>query len=102
MRRRGYVLALVLMLLAMISASVVVFSNRIAVDINARADDGVRSQALWLARSALHTSQRGAQTISTAHGEATVTVSAGEATVELERVTVRITAAPWTERVTWK
>ena len=98
--QRGHIVALMLIVLAVLSTSVVVFSGRLSVDILARRNDAVRSQTLWLARSALQTGQRGTQTVQTAHGSASVRVSGGRATVILQGNEASITADPWTERYT--
>lgn len=96
--RRGHILALMLVVLASLSASVVVFSGRLSVDLAARQDSALRTQALWLARSALLTDQRGTTTVETAHGPAQVTCDGARAEVTLEGATATITAEPWTER----
>jgi type II secretory pathway pseudopilin PulG len=98
--RRGHVLALMLAILAAISASIVTFSSRLSVDLAARQDAGVRSQTLWLARSALLTGQSGSQLVPTRLGDATVVVQAGTATVTLDGATATVTADPWKERFT--
>lgn len=98
--RRGHILALMLAFLAAISASIITFTGRVSVDLAARQHAGVRSQALWLARSAIETGQSGRQTVTTPQGEASVVLQGGTATVTLRGATATVTAAPWTERFT--
>ncbi|MFT5680310.1 MAG: hypothetical protein ACI8RZ_001216 [Myxococcota bacterium] len=98
--RRGHVLALMLVFIAAISASIATFTSRVTLDLAARRADDTRVQALWLARSALETGQTGRQTVPTGLGEATVLVRGDVATVTLLDATATVTAAPWTERFT--
>lgn len=53
--RRGYVLALTACVLAVVSALVVVLAQSIETQVQARARQQLRVQALWLARSAVLT-----------------------------------------------
>lgn len=95
--RRGFMMALTIIIVAMISSSLLIFATRISVDISARRASEVRSQSLWLARSALLSGHRGSRTVETALGPATVAVSAGVAEVSLQGATARIQSSPWSE-----
>lgn len=90
-------LALMMIVVAMISASLLIFATRISVDISARQAAEVRSQSLWLARSALLSGRRGDETVETALGPATVRVSGGVAEVSLQGATARVVSSPWSE-----
>ena len=98
--QRGHVMALMIVILAAISASVATFSGRLTVDLNSRRASEVRSQSLWLARSALTTGQRGRHVIETPKGQAVVLVEGKTATVTLAGATATVTAQPWEERFT--
>jgi hypothetical protein len=68
-----------------------------------RRDDEARTQALWLARSALDAGVQGSREVDSAAGKATVKVQAAGAErwveVDLGAVSVRVEAAPWREEV---
>lgn len=98
--RQGYIIALMLVVLALGSASILIFTTRLTVDLSAREAAAVRSQALWLARSAAQTGQQGSQRVQTPHGEAQVSVRSGQVTVALAGAQATILLAPWTERFT--
>lgn len=98
--QRGHVMALMIVILAAVSASIVTFSGRLTVDLNDRRASAVRSQSLWLARSALTTGQRGSHVVDTPQGQAVVSVDGATATVTLAGATATITAQPWEERFT--
>jgi len=93
-------MALMIIILAAISASVATFSGRLTIDLNSRRASAVRSQSLWLARSALTTGQRGEHLVETPQGQAVVSVAGQTATVTLAGATASITAQPWVERFT--
>lgn len=96
--QRGHVMALMIVILAVVSASVATFSGRLTIDLNSRRASAVRSQSLWLARSALTTEQRGNQVVSTPYGEAVVSVTGKTVTVTLAGTTATVSAQPWVER----
>ena len=95
--RQGFMLALTMIVVAMISASLMIFATRISVDISARRSAEIRSQSLWLARSALLSGHRGEQTVETDLGTATVRVSGDVAEVSLQGATARVSSSPWSE-----
>ena len=66
----------------------------------AKRTSAVRSQSLWLARSALTTGQRGRHVVDTPKGQAVVMVEGQTATVTLAGATATVTAQPWEERFT--
>ena len=87
MNRRGHVLALLILIIATIGAAGTVFFSRLSVDQLARKSAALRTQTLWLGRSALAAEVRGSRQVETAQGPALVRVEsvAGgwQATVEL-------------------
>ena len=83
MSRRGHVLALILVVVACIGAAGAVFFNRYSVDQLARRSAELRTQTLWLARSALAAEVRGRRQVETRYGTATVQAQSGRVTVEL-------------------
>ena len=58
----------------------------------------MRTQALWLARSALDVGVAGTRTVRTEAGTATVRATPGSVVVELEGMRATVTASPPTER----
>jgi len=99
-RRTGYVLPLLLVIIAAMMAGSAVFLNRLAVDINARRAAEVRAQALWLARSALTADvPPGAHSVQTALGLAQVQVqSSGIVAVTLAGARASVRPTPYQER----
>jgi len=100
MMRRGHALVLMMVILAACGVAFGVFVDRFTLDLQQRKQGEVRTQALWLARSALDTGQAGQQRVQTPHGEAVVRMSAEGCTVELAGGRATITRTPWTERYT--
>lgn len=109
MRRHGHALLLMMTVLAALAMGGLVMASRLEHQGQLHARDAVRTQALWLARSALETGQPGSQTVATPVGAATVKVERkGEvatATAQLPGGTAQVTvtgplAAPrqWDER----
>jgi len=102
MNRRGFVLALLMVVLLSLVAAGGLFTSRVSVDLAARRSGELRTQALWLARSALDAGVTGTRRVQTPRGAATVVVQrAGKQTtarVELAGALAEIGTDPWTER----
>jgi len=102
MNRRGHSLILILVVIAMGAAASAVFFSRLSLEQHRWQPDQVRTQALWLARSALDTGVTGQRQVSTSLGEATVDVGrngpAITVTVTLERAQATVQKSPYVER----
>jgi len=98
MNRRGQALPLILVILAMLTSAWMVYQVRQSTDTGGRRDTETRSQALWLARSALDAGFTGDRDVQTAHGMAHVQVRGGVAEVELEGARATVQAEPYVER----
>ncbi len=90
MSRRGNVLLLVMLVIAMGAAASAVFLTRLSVQQHGWQADQIRVQTLWLARSALDAGVVGQRQVTTALGEATVEV---EGSGESRRVQVTLQGA---------
>ena len=104
MNRQGYVLALTIVIITMLSAGLVVFTNRFSVDLQARQAAQLRTQTLWLARSAILADVRGKREVPTPYGMAQVQVErqgAGmRARVDLGGARAEVSSAPPAETYT--
>ena len=74
MSRRGHSLILILVVVAMGAAASAVFFSRLSLEQHRWQPDQVRTQALWLARSAVDAGVIGQRKVATSLGEATVDV----------------------------
>jgi hypothetical protein len=83
MRRGGYAFMLVIFAIGAAAAAAVVFATRLSVTQNARKAERVRTQALWLGRSACETKLTSSRRIRTELGEAALSRSGSAVTVEL-------------------
>jgi type II secretory pathway component PulK len=97
-RRRGYALLLVLLVMSAASVAGAVFCTRLSVNFNARARDALRSQTLWLARSACSAQLTWRSTVKTAEGNAAVSRAGTVVSVELGRGTATVDCASHEER----
>jgi hypothetical protein len=84
--------------LAAIAAATLVYATRGSVELDARRDDDIRVQALWLARTALDAGFTGNRVVATQGGPASVHADAEGATVELAGARATVRRDPWTER----
>lgn len=102
MRERGHVLLLLMVALSASLVSLAVFSDRLNLDIEARASTDLRTQALWLARSAVSAGVSGVHEVETSAGVAVVRVErlgAGvSARVTLGGASAIVTTSPAEER----
>lgn len=96
--QRGHVLLLIMLLLAAFLAAGMVFTQRAQTRIDARHDDEVRLQALWLARSALDAGVSGTRRVETPVGRAVVRVQGASAVVELDGARATMGGEAWVER----
>ena len=101
MNRRGNTLMLLMLALAALAIGGGLVASRMNAANEGRRDDEARTQALWLARSALDAGLSGTRLVETAAGRATVRVQRmGEerwVEVELGGTSLRVDAAPWRE-----
>lgn len=81
--RRGHVVLLILVAIAAAGISFVAMATRLSVATAGRDADQVRTQALWLGRSARAAGVKGKKDVATPEGKATVEVVKGTATVHL-------------------
>lgn len=72
--RRGHLLVVLLVLLASGLALAGIFTNRLLISLEQRRGEELRTQALWLCRSALAAQISGVQEVPTARGTARVEV----------------------------
>ena len=100
MRRRGHALVLMMVVLAALGVSLGVFMDRVTMDLSKRKADEIRTQAIWLARSALDSRQRGVMRVNTDHGEAVVHTRDDSVSVQLAGAEATIQRHPWTEHYT--
>ena len=102
MSRRGHSLILILVVVAMGAAASAVFFSRLSLEQHRWQPDQVRTQALWLARSAVDAGVIGQRKVATSLGEATVDVQgSGPAitvTVALEGAQATVQTSPYVER----
>ncbi len=89
MRRRGHVLSLVAVVLAIGITAIAVFLTRFSVNDASRRGDRVRVQTLWLARSACWAGA-GVRTVSTPSGAAEVTRAGTSVEVRLASARVEL------------
>jgi hypothetical protein len=103
MRRRGHVLLLVVMALAVALVGVTVFASRFLVSVDGRRAATLRTQTLWLARSGCLSGAKGTQTVKTSLGQAQLvgekdgfraTLNGAQATVTCSTLDERYTPAP--------
>lgn len=98
MNRRGHALLLVLAVLATLGAAGTVFFTRLSVDVNERRAERVRTQAFWLARSAITAGISGTRAVETPEGPARVRVrrqgDAVSAEVQLEGAEATLSTEP--------
>ncbi len=102
MRQRGHILLLLMMVLAALLAAGTVFLSQLQVNIDGRRTSDVRTQALWLARSAATAGASGVKQVDTPAGTAVVTVrrqTSGVAVqVVLAGATAEVTTSPPAQR----
>lgn len=72
--RRGYVLLAVMALVSLLGVLGILVASQIDTAIQRREADASRTQALWLARSAVLAGVTGSQTVVTAHGNANLRI----------------------------
>ncbi len=102
--RRGQALQFLVVVLAMLLVSGVLISRRASIDHLDRDAARVRTQALWLARSALDTGVSGSRDVETPVGTAHVEVTGAGAgrtvTVTLRGTVADVQEMPYRERYT--
>ncbi len=102
MSRRGHSLMLILIVLAMSAAAGTIFMTRLSGEQHGWHEQEVRSQALWLARSALAAGVSGQRQVTTPLGPATVVVErrGGRSTaqVALQGGRASVQSEPYRER----
>jgi type II secretory pathway pseudopilin PulG len=91
-----------MVIIAIVAISGAIFAVRLSQDIQNRRPDQLRTQTLWLARSAILSGVSGVKTVDTPLGPARVVVrpeGAGSvAEVELGGARAVVRTEPWTER----
>ncbi len=75
-RQRGHLLLLLMVILSAAGLSGALLASQMSQRVEARADDALRAQALWLARSALDAGATGLHRIDTPSGVALVQITA--------------------------
>src|SRR5262245_63603730 len=74
MRARGHAIVLVMAIVTATAVVGMIAATRLSIDVLGRRPHAARSQALWLARSAIEANLSGKKTVSTGAGQATVQV----------------------------
>jgi len=100
MNQRGHLLVFLATIVAAALFASVVVTNRISRSIEDRAAEEVRTQALWLARSALDAGVVGTRRVTTASGVAVVRARAASVDVDLAGARATASKSPPRERFT--